>query len=138
MNENIGSESEISPFIKDVVLRQENRQFVINLIILSVGYLIITLWLNSIRVSAPIWFVWVLIAVQLILYASIFYTSFQRAKTMGLGGTVAAMTFTALALIGRINDWEIVVIPLVVIAMIVFSARNKRISTRSQAMLRPN
>jgi len=61
-----------SDFLKNEVLKMENRMFWAKILGSSVGYLLITLWLNSIRATASLWFVWVLIIIQFALYFAIF------------------------------------------------------------------
>lgn len=120
-------------FLDDEMLKIENRLFWGRLLGFSIGYLVMTLWLNSIRATAPLWFVWVLIAIQLLLYFSIFVTSLQRSKVFGFNKNLAFVIFSILAVLGRVNDWELLIIPLLVIVMLIFSARNKKISKEMRA-----
>ena len=87
-------------------------------------------WLNSIRATASLWFIWVLIIIQFALYFSIFLTSYNRSKVLGLNKNVALILFIILAVLGRVNNWELIVIPLLVIVMLMFSARNKKVSQK--------
>ncbi len=109
------------------VLGIENRLFWFRILIPSIGYLGMTLLLNSIRSSAWLWFVWVLIIIQFALYLSIFVAGYKRSKVFGLNKNLAIVLFTILALGGRVNDWELVIIPLLVVIMLVFSVKNKKI-----------
>ena len=122
-------------FLTGEVLKMENRLFLGKLFGSAIGYALITLWLNSIRATASLWIVWVLIAIQFILYFSIFITGYQRSKVFGLNSTLALIIFVALAVLGRVNDWELVLIPLLVVVMLIFSFTNKKVSERGQAML---
>lgn len=122
-------------FLKNEVLTMENRLFLAKIIGSSIGYLLITLWLNSIRATASLWFVWVLIIIQFTLYFSIFISGYQRSKVLGLNKNFGLIIFIILAVLGRVNDWELIVIPLLVIVMLIFSARNKRVSEKGQTML---
>lgn len=122
-------------FLTNEVLKIENRMFWGKLIGSVVGYTLITLWLNSIRATSSLWFVWVLIIIQFALYFSIFITSYQRSKVFGLNKNLALVIFIILTVLGRVNDWEILVIPLLTIAMLIFSVRNKKVSENGQAML---
>jgi hypothetical protein len=124
----------ISPTALNFVLENENRNFFVRIFSSSIGYLLITLWLNSIRATTSLWFVWVLIIIQFALYFSIFISGYQRSIVMGLNKNAALMLFFLLAILGRVNDWQIVVIPLLVLVTIIFSARNKKISERRMAM----
>lgn len=125
-------------FLKNEVLKMENRMFFARLLGSSIGYLLITLWLNSIRVTASLWFVWVLILIQFALYFSIFIAGYQRSKVLGFNKNLALVVFTILAVLGRINDWEIIVIPLTVVVMLILSARNKKVSEKGRVMLPEN
>jgi len=117
------------------ILITENRLFWARILGVSVGYLLITLWLNSIRVTAPIWFVWVLIITQFILYFSIFITGYQRSVVFGLNKNFAWILFLILAVLGRVNDWELIIIPCLVIVLLILSAKNKKISKERQNMI---
>ena len=122
----------VSDFIIDEVLKIENRSFWFRILACSIGYLVITLWLNSIRASAALWLLWLLIIIQLTLYLSIFITSYFRSKVFGLNNNIALIIFTALAVLGRVENWELTIIPILVVTMLILSARNKKISTESQ------
>ena len=124
-----------SDFLKNEVLKIENRMFWAKILGSSVGYLLITLWLNSIRATASLWFVWVLIIIQFALYFAIFISSYQRSKIFGLNKNLALVLFTILAILGRVNDWELVVIPLLIVIMLTFSVRNKNVSENGKSML---
>jgi hypothetical protein len=118
----------LSEFVRNEVVKQEKLHFLVTILICSVAYILITFWLNSVRANASLWLVWPLIAVQLLLYLSIFLTCFRRSKEMGLNATVALVGFIGLGLLGRINDWEIFVIPAMVVIMLAMSARSDSIS----------
>ena len=120
------------------MLKIENRMFWGKLIGSSIGYLLITLWLNSIRATASLWFVWVLIIIQFALYFSIFISGYQRSKVFGLNKNLALVLFIILAVLGKVNDWEMIVIPLLIVVMLAFSARNKKVSEKGQTMLPQN
>ena len=128
-------ENKTSDFLKNEVLKMENRLFWDKILGSSVGYLLITLWLNSIRATASLWFVWILIIIQFALYFSIFSSGYQRSKVFGLNKNLALILFIILAVLGRVNDWELVVIPLLIVVMLSFSAINKRVSDKGQTML---
>src|SRR3990172_11119807 len=100
-------ENKTSDFLKNEVLKMENRLFWDKILGSSVGYLLITLWLNSIRATASLWFVWILIIIQFALYFSIFIPGYQRSKVFGLNKNLALILFIILAVLGRVNDWEL-------------------------------
>jgi heme/copper-type cytochrome/quinol oxidase subunit 4 len=111
--------------IKDDVLKYERNIFIFKIIAIVICYTIITLGLNSIRATAPHWSVWVLIAIQLTLYLLIFFICYQRAERCGINKTLGAILFIILAVLGRAENCEYFIIPLTVIVMIRYSAKNK-------------
>ncbi len=117
-------------FIKGEVLKLERNSFAVSIIVTAIGYTGITFWLNAIRANASLWFVWVLIIVQFTLYFSIFISSYRRAIVCDLNKNISLIIFTALTILGRVNDWEILVIPLTIIVMLILSMKNKNISGR--------
>ena len=132
--ENI-TNNKASDFIKSEVLKIERNSFVFRIIATAVGYAGITFWLNAIRATAPLWFVWVLIIIQFALYFSIFIANYRRAVVCGLNKNLGIIIFTALAILGRVNDWELIIIPLTVVVMLVISARAKNVSDGRKNLL---
>ena len=122
-------------FIKGEVLKIDRNAFIFRIIATVIGYAGITFWLNSIRATAPLWFVWVLIIIQFALYFSIFIANYRRAIICGLNKNIGLIIFVALAILGRVNDWELVIIPLMVIIMIIVSARAKNVSDERKHLL---
>jgi len=119
--------------IKYIILRQEKRLFVFKLLSSVVGYIGITLWLNAIRTTTPIWFVWALIIIQFALYFSIFIVSNQRTIVFDLNKNISIILFTVLAILGRVNDWELIIIPLLVLIMLIISAKNNKLSNKENS-----
>lgn len=117
----------LHPFVKNEWLRMKKTEFVVNMLFVLMGYIGITFWLNSIRATANLWFVWVLIIIQFILYCLIFSTSYMRFKTCG-HKRFGIIPFIILAILGRVENWELVIIPLLVVSMLIISARNKNLS----------
>ena len=116
------------------VLGMERRGFIFRLLVTIVGYVGMTLWLNSIRQTAAIWFVWVLFAVQFLFFISIFVACSIRARQCGFRHTW--LMFVPLVL-SRVNNWELVVIPALAVIMLILSARNRNVSAEHQHLL-PN
>ncbi len=127
-------QSDISPTAVDFVLKMENRNFIIRLIAATLGYLLITLWLNNVRTQWSAWTVWVLIIIQIFLYIAIFFSSYQRAKVIGLGSFLNTCVIIV-AVLGRVSNWEVVIIPLCVVVMIFLSLKNKNISVKARFLL---
>jgi hypothetical protein len=122
-------------FIKNEILRVERNLFIGRILGGAVGYTGITILLNSIRASVSLWIVWLLIGIQFLLYLSIFVTSLRRSMVCGLNYTLAMIIFGCLAILGRVNDWELVIIPSTVLGMIIASGRTKRIPERLKHIL---
>jgi len=119
-------ENKTSNFIKTETLRIDRTLFRGKIISILIGYIGITLWLNAIRATAPLWFVWVLIVIQFLLYFSIFSVSYTRASVIGLNKKFGFIFFVALATLGRVNDWELFIIPLLLVVMFIFSEKNTK------------
>lgn len=128
-------ESKSDDFVKNIILKSERRLFFIRILGFAVGYALITMWLNRIRIAASPWLVWTLIIVQFTLYFSIFVAGYRRFVTCGFNEALGVVFFTALAILGRVNDWELVIIPLVVFVMLVVSVRCKNVSDERVKML---
>lgn len=128
-------ENKANDFIKNEVLKIENRIFFARILGSAIGYALITMWLNSIRTTVSLWFVWILIIIQFSLYFWIFVNSYQRSKVLGLNKNLAWIIFSILAVLGRVNNWELLVIPLLIVVMIIFSARNKNVSDERKHLL---
>lgn len=121
--------------IKGEVLKLERNSFTVRIIVVVMGYAGITFWINAIRATAPLWFVWVLIIVQFVLYFSIFVISYHRAIVTGLNKNIGIIIFIALSILGRVNDWELAIIPLTVVIMLIVSWKAKNISDGNKHML---
>lgn len=124
----------VNDFIEGEVLKMERSAFIFRLFLVIVGYLGVTLWLNTIRQTAAIWLVWVLIALQLFFFLSIFVVCSLRAKQCGFRRTW--LLFVPLFL-SRVDNWELVVIPALAVTMLILSARNRNVSAEHQHLL-PN
>ena len=127
--------TQVHPIIQSEILKIENRRFWFHLLGVSTGYLLLTLWLNSIRATASLWLIWSLIIIQFALYFSIFIFSYKRSEVFGLDKTVSAILFLVLAVLGRVNDWEVAIIPALILVMLILSTRNKNISDAARATL---
>ena len=114
-------------FIKNEILKIENRLFLSRIIGYPILYLVITLWLNSIRETASLTFVWILIIIQFVFYFLIFITSYRRSNALGFNKNITPYVFIILIILGRVNDWELIVIPILVIVMVILSSRSKNI-----------
>ncbi|MGK5090243.1 hypothetical protein WDW86_22060 [Bdellovibrionota bacterium FG-2] len=52
-----------------------------------------------------------------------------------MNNDLALIVFTLLAVLGRVNDWELLIIPTTVVIMLILSAKNRKVSKESLAML---
>jgi hypothetical protein len=84
-------ENKANDFIKNEILKVENRLFITRMLGSAIGYALITMWLNSIRATASLWLVWVLIIIQYALYFWIFINGYQRSKVLGLNKDIASI-----------------------------------------------
>jgi hypothetical protein len=121
-------EKEFSKNVIEFALKNESKYFIGSILFSSVVYLLVTLLLNSIRATAPIWLVWILIGIQFLYYYFIFASAYRRSIVYGLSSGLALVVFVILAILGRVNDWEILVIPSMLVVMILISLANKRVS----------
>ncbi len=129
------TDNKANDFIKREVLNLERNSFAVRIIATALGYTGITFWLNAIRATASLWFVWILIIVQFAFYFSIFITSNRRAIVCGLNKNIGIIIFIAFAILGRVNDWELVIIPLMVVIMLIVSMKAKSVSNDKKYLL---
>lgn len=129
------TKNDANDFIKGRVLIMQRNQFMFVVIATLVGYIGLTLVLNAIRATSPLWLLWGLIIIQFTLYFSFFTTSYRRAVVCGLSRGLGTIIFVALAVLGRVNDWELVVIPLTLIIMLVVSATSKNLSEQGKILM---
>ena len=119
--------------IKREILKNEKADFIGRLFFVLAGYIGTTLWLNAIRQSAARWFIWLLIILQLCFFFSIFVACLMRAKQCGYRH--GFWIFFVLAIASRINDWELLLIPAMVVTMLVLSGLNQKVSAERQYIL---
>ncbi|NMB56682.1 hypothetical protein GYA19_01940 [Candidatus Beckwithbacteria bacterium] len=126
MTNTADADKQLHPFIKNEWLKTKRDAFMVKILFIIAGYTGITLGLNAIRATAPLWFVWLLIIIQLILYFSIFTVSYLRAKECGFK-RFSFVILLILSVLGRVENWELVIIPVLLVIMLVISARNKNL-----------
>jgi len=124
--------SRVHDMITKEVLRMEQGAFILRILFTIGAYVGVTFWVNAIRQTAAIWFVWVLIAVQFFFFITIFVVCSLRAKQCGFRHTW--LLFVPLVL-SRINNWEVVVIPTLAVVMVILSARNRKVAPEHQHLL---
>jgi hypothetical protein len=126
--------SRVHDLITNEVLRMEHRAFVWRFVLTIAAYVGTTLWLNSIRQTAVLWFVWVLIFVQLFFFITIFVVCSLRLKQCGFRHRW--LLFIPFFL-SRVENWEVAVIPGLALFMIILSARNRNVAPENLELLAP-
>jgi hypothetical protein len=107
-------------FLVLVLLEQERESFTFGLIAVLVGYVGVSFWFRS----EPSW---ILGTGMLILWGMFFQVAFRRLVEMGVR---YAWLLAIPAVVSRINNWEIVILPVVAIGMLIASARTTHLSHR--------
>lgn len=130
--------SEVNKIFRNEILKQERNLFLFKIFSSIILYTVITLWLNSIRATAPIWFVWILIVIKFAFYFSIFIVSYRYSKVCGLNKNFSLILFIILTVLGRVNDWELLIIPLLSLTMLICALKNKMLSEKGNSMLPEN
>lgn len=113
------------------VLRAEKNMFIFRLVITVVSYAGMTIWLNAIRQSAPVWLLWLLIGVQMFLFLTIFVISSLRMRQCRM----PSWWLWVPLILSRINNWEIVAIPTTIIVTLILSELNKHVSHKREHLL---
>lgn len=120
---------------RNEILKQERNLFLFKIFSCVILYTVITLWLNSIRATAPAWFVWILIVIQFAFYFSIFVVSYRYSKVCGLNKNFGFILFIILTVLGKVNDLELLIIPLLFVSMFICAIINKKLSEKGKAIL---
>jgi hypothetical protein len=121
-------------FIKNKALKFERSNFIVNLIFVVLGYVGVTFWLNLVRANASMWIVWILIIIQFLLYFKFFIICYKRYSDCGL--SLGYPIFIILCILGRVNNYEVIIVPLVATFMIFISMKNKKISARGKSIFK--
>ena len=114
----------VTEYITRTVLRAEKNSFIFRLLLVIVGYVGITLWLNAIRQVAAIWLVWCLIGLQLFLFITIFVVCSLRLKQCRRHSWWLWLPFA----LSRVSNWEIVFIPATAAVTLILSELNVNVS----------
>jgi len=104
-------------FIKKEKLNIGRASFLADITYPILFYIGITYWLNYVRPTASLWFIWILIIIQFILYFSIFIICYKYFKKCGLNKFFGIMIFIILAFLGRVENWEFFIIPFSIITI---------------------
>ncbi len=116
------------------VLRAEKNLFILRMFLILSAYVGLTLWLNAVRQTVPTWLLWTLIAIQLFLFLTIFVVSSLRLRQCRIASWWLWVPFV----LSRINDWEILAIPVWMIVMLIISERNRRVSQEREHLIPSN
>ena len=117
--------------ITNEVLRTEKSIFIFRLLFTVVCYVGITFWINTIRQTASLWFVWLLIGIQIFLFCTIFVVCSLRLKQC----RKHAWWLLLPLILSRVENWEIVVIPATMIVTLILSQLNGNISKERQHLV---
>ena len=123
---------DVADFATREVLRMERRFFVVRFLGALGAYTVVTIWLNAIRQTVSTGILWGLILLQSVLFISVFVVSFGRLRQCGRKHQW--LLFIPLVL-SRINDWEVVVLPVLALIMLFLSARNTTVAAEHRHML---
>ncbi len=112
-------------FIRKEINKLTRTDFVFRIIFNILLYVGVTFWLNSIREHASLWLVWPLIIVQLLLFFWIFTKGYMYMVSKGLNKSVAFTITIIFAVLGRINDWEILAMPCFILISLLIHRKTK-------------
>lgn len=119
--------------IERELLKLEKRRFLVGLLLWAAAYVGLTLLLNAIRQQAPIWIVWTLIILQFFALISVFVFGLIRMRQCGFSRWWLWISF----FLSRIENWEVVVLPATISAILFLSHRCSCVSAET-AHLIPN
>lgn len=105
-----------------VLLPAKKRHFSAKLLWIVAWYVGLTLLLNHVvrRIDAAVPFLWGLAILQVFMYLYIFSLSYIRLRECR---SKVAVSVGFLAILGRVNDYELLIIPGLVLAALIISAR---------------
>ncbi len=128
--------TEIPPLMIDpdepfpMLLQREKRVFIIKMLLAAGAYVGITLVLNAVRKEATTGLLWGSIFLQLLFYGYIFFVAAVRASECGY--KVSCWLAPVLAVLGRVEDFEVVVIPAVILASFAISAKGRTLDASAE------
>jgi len=117
--------------ITNEILRGEKNFFTFRVILTVVGYIGITFWLNAIRQTAAIWFVWLLIGIQFFLFLTIFVVCSLRLRQC----CKQTWWLWLPLILSRIENWEVVAIPATIIVTLILSQLNRNVSKEREHLV---
>ena len=122
------------PWVHRMALRTEKTYFISQMLLTVGTYLGLTLLLNAVRGGdASVVFLWAFVIPQLLLYLYIFCLAAARASKCGYR---VSWLVGFLAILGRVNNFEVFVIPAVVLASLVVSESSSRTRESTQTISR--
>lgn len=125
--------SRVHELIKREILRAEKNIVIFRLFVCLAGYVGTTLWLNAIRQASALWFVWILIGLQFFFLISIFVVCSMRARQCGHRHPY--IWLLPILFLSRVENWELVVLPALVVIILIISERNQQVSSERQHLL---
>ena len=121
--------SDIKNQFKQAQLRKEKSFFIFKTVITILIYIGLSKWHSTGR-TTPGLLAWILAISQILCYFLIFEISYKRFKELGY--KKIAWMIIILAFVGRVEDWEIIVIPSLVIVMLIFTFINNTLSLKQK------
>lgn len=121
----------VTHVITNGILRGEKNLFIFRVIFTVIAYVGITFWLNAIRQTAAIWFVWLPIGIQISLFLTIFVVCSLRLRQCRKPTWWLLLPL----LLSRINNWEIVAIPATIIMTLILSELNMNVSKEREHLV---
>jgi len=108
------------PFLQSIVLPAKKRHFAVKLLWIVAWYVGLTILLNHVvrRMDAASPFLWGLAILQVYMYFYIFTLSYVRLRECS---SKVAWSVGFLAVLGRVNDYELLIIPAVVLTALIIS-----------------
>lgn len=111
-------------FFKFEILKAKKSSFISYFISIIIEYAIIVYLLNTFRTVMPSWLLWILIIIQFTIYFFIFIVGYLRSKVCGFNKYISLLFFILLAFLGRVDNWELFILPLLVIIIFISPAKN--------------
>ena len=121
----------VAELIKKEVLRAEKNMFIFSLLVVAASYIGITFWINAIRQTAAIWFVWCLIGLQLFLFLTVFVVCALRLRQCRRHSWWLWFPL----LLSRVENWEVLLIPAAAMVTLMISEVNGNVSEERQHLL---
>jgi len=115
------SSYDVSSPMRSIMIDMEKSAFVFGMLLAVAAYIAIVLLLKAVLKDAAIEFAWLLQLSRIALYICIFWLAWNRANECAYQATWLVWI---LGIAGRINDFEAIVMPIVVVGALIISAKH--------------